>query len=42
MIEFVYNNIKNFNTNYKFFKLYFNYYIQVILKNNINLYFKSF
>lgn len=42
MTKFAYNNVKNTNTSYNFFKFYYNYYLHIFFKKNINPYFKFF
>lgn len=41
MTEFIYNNTKNANTSYTFFKLNCDYYFHIFYKKDINLHFKS-
>ncbi len=41
MAKFVYNNTKNTSTNYISFKLNYRFHLQVLLKKNVTLYFKS-
>lgn len=40
MIKFVYNNIKNTNTDYISFKLNYGYYLCISIEKNINSYFQ--
>ena len=37
---FVYNNIRNINTNYLLFKLNYRYYLYIFYKKDLNLYLK--
>lgn len=37
IVEFVYNNTKDTNTNYTLFELNYNFYPQAFYKNDINL-----
>lgn len=41
MTKFTYNNVKNINIGYIFFKLNYNFYLKVFYRKNVNFYSKS-